>query len=182
MAVAQVAIADLRHCACPPLCVRCGAAAERSRFVTVSHTAKANPVFGVLFDLLGHVVAAIQGTIVLRIPLPVCRAHIGRFAMPDARLQFRAVLAGLGLFVAWVAVAVVTEKAVAAGELLPGIAFFGGGLLCLFVILFSARWFSRRMIGAAEINERFVVLTNVSPEFAAAVDAEREAAKRAKSG
>src|SRR5207253_688607 len=79
MAKVKVDFADLVEGTCPPVCVRCGAAATRTRIVSVSHTDGGNDAAGCLLGLilgpLAHLVVRTATTTSTAVLLPVCPRH-----------------------------------------------------------------------------------------------------------
>jgi hypothetical protein len=183
MATVKVDARDLAEGTCPPVCVRCGAPAAYSRTVTVSCTgegnAAADSVAGALFGGAGRFATAAAATETARIILPVCPVHARPRGLPDERGQARI---GFLLF----GVMMTTFFGLLVIQQLPPTDFpwelcvLGTFAVVAVVGLVAMRRYARHVIRAVEMTDRWVILTNVSLEFAKAVVVQQEADRRAR--
>jgi hypothetical protein len=181
MARIKVDAADLFEGTCPAVCVRCGAVATCTRAVTVSHE-EGNPAAGCALGLLlgpiTELVASKTTITTAAVRLPVCPRHAGKGGLYTE--------AGQGRILLMMAVAVfaLLFGGLLANEFAPGLPVvefaFPAFIAILLAGLIAMSRHSRRMIGAVEMTDRYVVLVNVSSAFARAVVAQQEADQRAR--
>jgi hypothetical protein len=183
MATAKVDTRDLAEGTCPPVCVRCGAEAVYSRTITVSHTGEGNPGVGCLVGSLlggfiGALIARAASTETTKVTLPVCPTHARPRGLPNEAGELLIVLVMFTTLVVLGFGFLISQKVIPQGLplgpcLLVGAIIFLGGLVALGV-------YTRHVIRSDEITDRWVVLTNVSREFARAVAAKQEADRQAR--
>lgn len=181
MATVKVETADLMEGTCPAVCVRCGATATCTVGVTVSHTetgATGAWVLGLLIGTLGRLLAAHIASTSAVIHLPVCPDHASRGGLYTPAGQRRLVFGMLGFGVVFLTAVLLGH------EYLPELPVAPVGLLVFLVVvpvgLVALSRYKRRMIDAVDMAEKHMVLVNVSPEFARAVEEQRQADRLAR--
>jgi hypothetical protein len=184
MARVKVDARDLAEGTCPPVCVRCGTAAAYSRTITVSHADEGNPGVGCLVGSLlgsfaGALVSRAAAADTARITVPVCPTHARPRGLPNERGESQIGLLMFGVVVVML-FGVLLSQEFAVPDFVMVVWIFGGLTIIIMVGLAATRCYTRHIIRAAEITDRYVVLTNVSHEFARAVEAQQEADRQAK--
>jgi hypothetical protein len=183
MATVKVDARDLVEGTCPPVCVRCGAPAAYSRTVTVSCTGEGNAaadgLAGAVFGGAGRFTTAAAATETARITLPVCPVHARPRGLPNEPGQARIAMVMFGVVVVMFFGLLLSQE-FDVPDFLMGVLIFIGLAVNVVVGLVAARCYGRYVIRAVEITDRWMILTNVSLEFAKAVVAQQEADRQAR--
>ena len=177
MAKATVDIPDLQNGTCPPVCVQCGRPAIALVRVTFPHLPRRAGCLGFLLGLpLGYLPAllfAVAQSVSVSAILPVCERHGRPGAIPTWQRTGRWLFILLGALITLLFIGLIGQ------ELFRGIdlrSHVCGGIVGLFLLgwlMLLTHFF--QTVRITEVNDRTATLSNASYEFAAAVDAQREA-------